>query len=440
MIEKRWASVMSSVETEVNRSLEWLGSERNEVRRMTALRIIEVLCNSDLVSLHLYISKIFTELRNPLRNQRHETRMAAACTLGACMELIPMSERNVRNPWLNFLYEELQRNQQLESVEGYHGALLISQELLQHGGMYMQSHFGQVCDMALKLKEYRDPIVHRAAIALLPVLARYSPQEFTRVNTGSSESMMGRACNYLITLSRTSDRDRAAAFLALGNIAQFCSTEYRSFLEPTTRAIRDALIQRAKMRIPPAEADETVTAVLQTIATLATAMGPALTRYVRDILDLMFTAGLSQALCDSLLVLEREVSQLQPAIQGRLLDMVSIILVGVPFRPSQQSLDDLEQRMGTMSMHYATAQNGHRSGAAANGNTANGASGRDAYAGTVSDSTSLVVRAANNIHVTNDTLVLALRTLRIFDFSEENLSEFVRNEILRYLTNSSAAV
>ncbi|KAJ2121753.1 phosphatidylinositol kinase- protein kinase tor1 [Coemansia sp. RSA 720] len=440
MIEKRWASVMSSVETDINRCLEWLGSERNEVRRMTALRVIEVLCNSNLISLHLYISKIFTELRNPLRNQRHETRMAAARTLGACMELIPMSERNVRNPWLNFLYEELQRNNQLESVEGYHGALLISKELLQHGGVYMQSHFGQVCNMALKLKEYRDPIVRKAAIALLPVLAHYSPQEFTRVNTGNSESMMGRACNYLITLSRTSDRDRAAAFLALGNIAQYCSTEYRSFLEPTTRAIRDALIQRAKMRIPPSEADETVTAVLQTIATLATAMGPALTRYLRDILDLMFTAGLSQALCDSLLVLEREVSQLQSAIQGRLLDMVSIILVGVPFRPSQQSLDDLEQRMGTMSMHYTTAQNGHRSGAAANGNSVNGASSRDAYAGSVSDSTLLVVRAANNIHVTNDTLVLALRTLRIFDFSEENLSEFVRNEILRYLTNSSAAV
>ncbi|KAJ2151306.1 phosphatidylinositol kinase- protein kinase tor1, partial [Coemansia sp. RSA 1935] len=211
LIEKRWASVMSSVETEVNRCLEWLGSERNEVRRMTALRVIEVLCSNHLVPLHSYLTKFFATLSNPLRDQRSEIRVAAARTLGACMGLIPMSERNVRNPGLNFLYEELQRNFQMASVEGYHGALLVSQELLQHGGMYMQSHFGQVCDMALKLKEYRDPIVHKAAIALLPVLARYSPQEFTRVNTGSSESMMGRACNYLITLSRTSDRDRAAA-------------------------------------------------------------------------------------------------------------------------------------------------------------------------------------------------------------------------------------
>ncbi|KAJ2357560.1 phosphatidylinositol kinase- protein kinase tor1, partial [Coemansia sp. RSA 2618] len=245
----------------------------------------------------------------------------------------------------------------MDSVEGFHGALLISQELLQHGGMYMQVQFGHVCEMALKLKDHRDPVVHRTAIALLPILARYSPREFTRGSSGSSESTMGRACSCLITVvssdSRDDNNDRAAAFLALGSIAQYCSTEFRSFLEPTTRAIRDALIQRAKMRIPPADADETLSAVLQTIATLATAMGPALTRYMRDILDLMFTAGLSQALCDSLLVLGREISQLQPAIQGRLLDMVSIILVSVPFRPTHQSLDELEQRMGAMSMHYA---------------------------------------------------------------------------------------
>ncbi|KAJ2820671.1 phosphatidylinositol kinase- protein kinase tor1, partial [Coemansia erecta] len=276
MIEHRWAPAMSSVDTEVNRCLEWLGSERSEVRRMTSLRVIEVLCSSNLGSLNTYVPKIFAALSNSLRDQRSETRMAAARTLGACLGLVPMNERSVRNPWLNFLFEELQRDHQMNSVEGFHGALLISQELLQHGGMYMQSHFGHVCEMALKLKDHRDPVVHRTAIALLPILARYSPQEFTRVASGSSESMMGRACNYLITLSRASerdrDRDRAAAFLALGSIAQYCSTEFRSFLEPTTRAIRDALIQRAKMRIPPADADETISAVLQTIATLATAM------------------------------------------------------------------------------------------------------------------------------------------------------------------------
>ncbi|KAI9470354.1 armadillo-type protein [Coemansia mojavensis] len=399
LIEKHWAPIMSSVETEVNRSLEWLGSERNEVRRMTALRVIEVLCSSNLVSLYSYVPKIFTSLSNPLRDQRSDMRTTAASTLGACLGLVPMSERNVRNPWLNFLFEELQRDYQMNSVEGYHGALLIAQELLLHGGMYMQSHFGQVCEMALRLKDHRDSVVHKTSIALLPVLARYSPQEFTRVSAGSSESMLGRACNYLITLSRATDqtRDRAAAFVALGSISQFCSTEFRSFLEPTTRAIRDALMQRAKMRIASAEADETVAAVLQTIATLAAAMGPALTRYMRDILDLMFAAGLSQALCDSLLVLEREVSQLQPAIHGRLLDVVSIILVNVPFRLSN---------------------------------------GREQQ----SDSTLLVTKAASSIPVTTDMLVLALRTLRMFDFSEENLSEFVRNAILQYLSHSSSAV
>ncbi|KAJ2361629.1 phosphatidylinositol kinase- protein kinase tor1, partial [Coemansia sp. RSA 2610] len=76
LIQKRWTPVLSSVDTEVNRCLEWLGSERNEVRRMTALRVIEVLCSSSssLVSLYSYVSKIFASLSNPLRDQRSEVR------------------------------------------------------------------------------------------------------------------------------------------------------------------------------------------------------------------------------------------------------------------------------------------------------------------------------------------------------------------------------
>ncbi|KAJ1846721.1 phosphatidylinositol kinase- protein kinase tor1, partial [Coemansia sp. RSA 2708] len=117
LIQKRWTPVLSSVDTEVNRCLEWLGSERNEVRRMTALRVIEVLCSSSssLVSLYSYVSKIFASLSNPLRDQRSEVRVAAARTLGACLGQVPMSDRNARNPWLNFLFEEQKRNYQMNS-------------------------------------------------------------------------------------------------------------------------------------------------------------------------------------------------------------------------------------------------------------------------------------------------------------------------------------
>ncbi|KAJ2550683.1 phosphatidylinositol kinase- protein kinase tor1, partial [Coemansia sp. RSA 1836] len=171
---------------------------------------------------------------------------------------------------------------------------------------------------------------------------------------------------------------------------------------------------------------------------LATAMGPTLAQYMRDILDLMFTTGLSQALCNSLAVLEGEVSQLVPAIQDRLLAMVSIVLFNVPFRPAQPGLDSLEQRMGSMSLHYAPHVSGIHGSSDRASMSINGSGG--SATGDGSDSTSLVVAAARSIPVTPEVLVLALRTLSAFDFSEENLSEFVRSGILQYLSYGSAVV
>ncbi|KAJ2641070.1 phosphatidylinositol kinase- protein kinase tor1, partial [Coemansia sp. RSA 1694] len=432
---------MASVETELSRSLEWLANKSSEILCMTALQIVEALCTGSNTSLFSYIPKILTHLSPFLRDHKIEFRLTASRALGACLGMVPSHDIVTRGPWLNFLYQEQQHDQTIGSVEGCHASLLICHELIQHGGMYMQGNFAATSDLALKLKDHRDPVVHKAAITLLSVLARYSPQDFTKPN-GSGESLMAKSCSYLINLARNSERDRATAFLTLGQIAQACSAEFKPYLESITRVIKDVLVYRAKLRATASgsapEADETAPAILQTIAMLATAMGPTLTRYMRDILDLMFTTGLSQALCDSLAVLECEVSQLVPAIQDRLLDMVSIILVNVPFRPAQPGLDSLEQRMGSMSLHYAPHVSGIHGSSDRASMSING-SGSSAT-GDGSDSTSLVVAAARSISVTPEVLVLALRTLSAFDFSEENLSEFVRNGILQYLSYGSAAV
>ncbi|KAJ1924747.1 phosphatidylinositol kinase- protein kinase tor1, partial [Coemansia sp. S17] len=443
LVDKKWTTFMSSVETDLIRSLEWLTNERDEVLRMTALQIIEALCTGASTTLFPLLPKILTQLSLHLRDHKYEFRIAAARALGACLGMMPSHDTATRSVWLGYLYEEQQRGQGLGSVEGYHAALLTCQELIHYGGMYMQENFTSTSDLALKLKDHRDPVIHKAAISLLPVLARYSPQDFTKLNA-NGETLMARSCNYLIGLSKTSERDRATAFLALGQIAQSCSAEFKPFLESTMRAIKDVLVQLLKLSATASglalETDEAAQAILQAIAMLATAMGPTLTRYMRDILDLMFTTGLSQALCDSLVVLGREVSPLVPAIRDRLLDVLSIILVHVPFRPAQPSLDNLELRMNSMPLHYAAqTTDSHGSGDRASIGV-NGVGSSGSIVGDSGESTSLVVAAARNITVTNDTTVLALRTLANFDFSEENLSEFVRNAILHYLNHHSAAV
>ncbi|KAI7830142.1 armadillo-type protein [Kickxella alabastrina] len=422
VIAKHWPEATNSAEKDVGMCLEWLSNERNDVRRMTALLLLKALCTDTSTSLYSYISKILTSLSLPLRDRRLDMRLAAAKALGACLRLVQKQDQAPRLSLLNYVFEDLQRDQQMGTTEGYHAMLLRYPELVKSGGMFMQAHFGHASELALKLKDHPDAVVRKAAIELLPVLAQYSPT--------TSQSMRSAASAHQRTRPRT-------AFLALADIAKCCSTEFRPYLEPTMRAIRDTLAHRAKSRSVPAQTDETAAAVLKTISTLATAMGPALTRYMRDILDLMFTTGLSQELCGSLKILVCEVGQLRQAIHDRLLDMVSIILAGVPFRPMQPCLDSLESRMGSVSLHYASSTVASGLSSASLGDRSGSLSGSSVFS---SEQTSLVVAAASNIPVTTEVIVLALRTLSEFDFSNENLSEFVRNKVLDYLNDASSDV
>ncbi|KAJ2597973.1 phosphatidylinositol kinase- protein kinase tor1 [Coemansia sp. RSA 1721] len=247
------------------------------------------------------------------------------------------------------------------------------------------------------------------------------------------------------------------------------------FLEPTTKAIRDILLQHTKLRNIKSDTDENTTAILQTIAVLAKAFGPVFTKHMHEILDLMFTTGLCQALCESLADIGNSIAQLRKPIQDRLLDMVSIILIDMPFRSVQPSLDNLETCIGSMSLHYTPNISTRESlivgltgsmpivsttdtveiNGSLNGSTTTlgtihkshsttnniAASEPETKAiGSGSESMSLVVSAAKKIPVTNETLIFALRVLGSFNFSSRNLSEFVTNSLIPYLTHSSAAV
>ncbi|KAI9505407.1 armadillo-type protein [Coemansia spiralis] len=407
LVQKKWAVVMSSIEVEVNRCLEWLSGDRSEVRKMTALRLIEVLCIGAPTSLYTFTSRILNAQSALLRDHRLKIRNATARTLGICLDLVLMHEPATRNTLFSHLIDELHNNYQLVSIEGHHAALLICQELMLHGDILIKPNYNHIGKMVLDLKDHRDPVIYTTTINILPMLAQFSPQDFIKVDD-NGESLMTRACGFLIAKTSGGDADRAAAFLALARIAQSCSLEFQEFLEPTTSAIRDALVQRIKLQSlsSNSEANDSADAILETIAILASAMGQMLTAYILKVLDLMFVTGLSQTLCKALSVLAVKVNQLQPVIQNKLLDMLSIILVDVPFRPNQPSLDRIEQQLNTLSIQNSTTIN-----------------------------TSSLIGS-----ITHDILLLALRTLSTFDFRQENLFEFVHKAVLQYFDHSSTAV
>lgn len=73
--------------------------------------------------------------------------------------------------------------------------------------------------------------------------------------------------------------------------------------------------------------------VFQCISMLSIAVGVALTKYMNALLDPMFACGLSPALTQALVDMAHNVSPRKPQIQEKLLDLLSLVLSGHPFKP-----------------------------------------------------------------------------------------------------------
>ena len=65
---------------------------------------------------------------------------------------------------------------------------------------------------------------------------------------------------------------------------------------------------------------------------LSRAVGQTLTKYMEALMDPMFACGLSVPLVQALENMAHYIPPIKPAIQGKLLDLLSIVLSGRPFR------------------------------------------------------------------------------------------------------------
>ena len=99
-----------------------------------------------------------------------------------------------------------------------HGALLSIGALLDHAGEFMTPRFREACDAALALRDHSSVRVRRAVTDLLPRLAQYQPEAFSRI-------YLGGATQHLLETakkpgkSRDDDALRDAAYAAVGRLA-----------------------------------------------------------------------------------------------------------------------------------------------------------------------------------------------------------------------------
>lgn len=73
--------------------------------------------------------------------------------------------------------------------------------------------------------------------------------------------------------------------------------------------------------------------VFQCISMLSIAVGQTLSKYMEALLDPMFACGLSPSLTQALIDMAHYIHPIKPMIQEKLLDLISLVLSGHPFKP-----------------------------------------------------------------------------------------------------------
>ncbi|EHL03180.1 putative Phosphatidylinositol 3-kinase tor2 [Glarea lozoyensis 74030] len=306
------------VEAEIKTALEWLQSDRVEERRYGAVLILRELARNSPTLVYGFVGLIFDQIWVGLRDQRLLIRQTAAEAISACFQIIRERDQAMRQTWQAKIYDEAVQGVRQGSVEYIHGSLLVIKELLHQGGMFMQEHYAEVCDIVFRHKDHRDMTIRRTVVMLIPELANYSPSEF-------AASYLHKFMVFLSGMLKK-DKDRNDAFLAIGNIANAVKSAIAPYLDGVLIYVREGLSLKSRR-------SGTVDPVFDCISRLAVAVGQTLSKYMEALLDPIFACELTPKLTQALVDMAFYIPPVKPTIQERLLHMLSKVLCGEPFKP-----------------------------------------------------------------------------------------------------------
>ncbi|KAF8074724.1 phosphatidylinositol 3-kinase [Lyophyllum atratum] len=373
------------MDKEVPAAIEMMQPDKQESPRYAGVLILKELARNSPTYFHSHIAVVFDNILVPLRDQRLIVREGAAELLAACLEIVTQRERQTRSPYLFKILQDAQMGLKQSQPEIIHGSLLTYRELLLHAGMFMRETFLDTADQILRFKSHRDLLVRKMVITMIPSLAAYDTQTFT-------EHFLHKAMAHLLT-QLEKPNERAFAFIAIGHTATAVGSDMKPFLDSIMMHIKQGLQGRGRKNAPSEEP------LFQCVGMLAAAVGPNLTKLLHDQLDLMLACGLSESLRQALVAIARCIPPLLKTIQDRLLELLSMILSGQPYRP----LGAPRTEMTGISRDLNASQ--------------------------------VVVHEKSP-----ELMTLALSTLGSFDFSGHVLNEFVRNCALPYLEDDNAEI
>lgn len=126
--------------------------------------------------------KVFVEaIWNGIRDPKLHIRETAVAALQACLVLIEKRETRYRVQWYYRLFEQTKAGlARAAPVEIVHGSLLALGELVRHTGEFMLARYREVCETVLRFRDSKEKLIRRAIITLLPRLAAFAPERFTK--------------------------------------------------------------------------------------------------------------------------------------------------------------------------------------------------------------------------------------------------------------------
>ncbi|KAI1388148.1 FAT-domain-containing protein [Hypoxylon trugodes] len=306
------------VESEVKTALEWLQSDRVEEKRYSAVLVLRELARNAPTLMYAYVGLIFDLIWEGLRDPRQLIRATSAETVSACFEIIRERDQEMKQAWMTKMYNETIAGLKMNTVEYIHASLLVLKELLEQGGMYMQEHYQDACEIVFRHKDHRDVTIRKTVVVLIPVLAIYSPNDF-------SHAYLHKFMVYLSGMLKK-DKERNDAFLAIGSIANSVKSSIAPYLDGVLIYVREGLSVQSRKR-------GSVDPVFDCISRLAAAVGQTLSKYMEALLDPIFACELTPKLTQALVDMAFYIPPVKATIQERLLDMLSRVLCGEPFKP-----------------------------------------------------------------------------------------------------------
>ncbi|EXM15320.1 FKBP12-rapamycin complex-associated protein [Fusarium oxysporum f. sp. vasinfectum 25433] len=380
------AMISEVVDSEVNTALEWLQNDRIEERRYSAVLVLRELARSAPTLMYQYIPTIFDWIWVGLRDPRQLIRATSAETVSACFRILRERDQEMKQIWMDKIYNEARSGLKVNTVESVHGSLLVLKELLEQGAMYMQEHYQEACEIVFKHKDHRDPTIRKTVVLLIPDLASYSPADF-------AHTWLHKFMVYLSGMLKK-DKERNDAFLAIGNIANSVKSAIAPYLDGVLIYVREGLSLQSRKR-------GSVDPVFDCISRLAVAVGQTLSKYMEALLDPIFACDLTPKLTQALVDMAFYIPPVKPTIQERLLDMLSVVLCGEPFKP-----------LGAPQPNTLS-------------------------------SVPIIPKDAKDPHAYEHRraeVKLALNTLGSFDFSGHVLNEFVRDVAIKYVEDEDPEI